>query len=67
MNKNFRIAFAAALLGSVAVPAFAADLPSAKAAPAYVPADRNFRTSRMKSGRSAGPRDVMRLPWTTTA
>lgn len=39
MNKNFRIAFAAALLGSVAVPAFAADLPSTKEAPVFTPAE----------------------------
>ncbi|WP_374545072.1 OmpW family protein [Rhodoblastus sp.] len=36
MKSNFRIAFAAALLSTVAVPALAADLPSAKA-PVYAP------------------------------
>lgn len=39
MKMNFRIAFATALLSTVAVPAFAADLPSTKAAPVYTPVD----------------------------
>jgi outer membrane protein len=35
-------AFAAALLGSLAAPAFAADLPSTKGAPVYAPIDESF-------------------------
>ncbi|MCI4679406.1 hypothetical protein K9U39_16190 [Rhodoblastus acidophilus] len=42
MKNKFRIAFAAALLSTVVVPAFAADLPSTKAAPAYTQIDDSF-------------------------
>ncbi len=35
-------AFAAALLGSLALPAFAADLPSTKSAPVFAPIDNSF-------------------------
>jgi outer membrane protein len=41
MKNKFRLAFAAALLGSVAIPALAADLPSSKA-PVYAPIDESF-------------------------
>lgn len=42
MKTTFRIAFAAALLSTVATQAFAADLPSTKAAPVLAPIDESF-------------------------
>lgn len=42
MKNNFRIAFAAALLSTVAAPVFAADLPSTKSAPVYAPIADSF-------------------------
>jgi uncharacterized protein YjbI with pentapeptide repeats len=42
MKKLICGAFAAALLGSAALPALAADLPSVKSAPVYAPIDDSF-------------------------
>jgi outer membrane protein len=50
MKNKFHIDFAAALLSTVAVPAFAADLPSTKAAPVYAPADDSFLPFMVRVG-----------------
>jgi outer membrane protein len=42
MKNKFRLAFAAALLSTVAAPVLAADLPSTKSAPVYAPVDDSF-------------------------
>lgn len=42
MTNKFRLAFAAALLTTVAAPVLAADLPSTKSAPVYAPIDDSF-------------------------
>ena len=42
MKNKFRLAFAAALLTTVAAPVLAADLPSTKSAPVYAPIDDSF-------------------------
>ncbi len=49
MKNNFRIAFAAALLSAVALPAFAADLPSTKEAP-IAPVDDSFMPFMIRVG-----------------
>jgi len=50
MKNKFRVAFAAALLSTVAASAFAADLPSTKAAPVYTPVEEPFLPFMVRVG-----------------